>query len=338
MLAIQANLFHNRGFAMNLRKFRTKRVFCTGAALLAGYCLIIAVSDASGQTTQIDRAQMARDQGATAPVPTVTATGVEDNHIVTSPNDADLGEQQILKRTEGYQPFVASVSVPFYWTSNVALTNSGEQSDFLVSPVAAIAYQPRLAKDVSAYVSVREQLFYYDRFSSLNFGSFDVEVGLAYTVSQLHNLTLRAGYDYNRLTEKNSFDDFFSNHILTLSAEMPFRINRAQQVSVGVDTNVSLGADPEGPRRHDFDAWIGYSVQLTRALVLGANGRIVVHNYVQTDRTDVTEMVAVNATYSITKYLSATALASFAANQSNHSVFDYEVADAGGSVAFSIRF
>src|ERR1700731_2076191 len=69
------------------------------------------------QTTAIDRAQITRDQTATAPGPIVSTTGVEDNHVVTSPNDADLGEQQVLKRTEAYQPFIASVAVPFYWTS-----------------------------------------------------------------------------------------------------------------------------------------------------------------------------------------------------------------------------
>ena len=307
-------------------------------AIVALVGCFLPADQANGQTTQIDRAQMTRDQLTTAPAPTVTSPVVDDNHIVTSPNDADLGDQQILKRTEGYQPFVASVSVPFYWTSNVALTNSGEQSDFLVSPVAAIAYQPQINRNLSAYVSVREQLFYYDRFSSLNFGSFDVEVGLTYTVPELHNLILRAGYDYNRLTKKNSFDDFFSNHIFSLSAEMPFRINRAQQVSIGLDTNISAGADPEGPRRHDFDGWVGYSVQLTRALSIGANGRIVLHDYVQTDRVDVTEMVGLNATYTITKYLTASAVGSFAANQSNHGVFDYEVGDIGGAVSFSIRF
>lgn len=318
---------------MNLSSYRKLRV-----AFITICGCSVAPLCADAQTTQLNMAQIARDQVVTAPAPTGLSTTTDENQIVSSPNDADLGEQQILKRTESYQPFVASVAVPFYWTSNVALTNSGEQSDFLVSPVAAIAYQPRITNNLSAYVSVREQLFYYDRFPDLNFGSFDVEVGLTYTVSQLHNLILHAGYDYNRLTKKNSFDDFFSNHILALSAEMPFRINRAQQFSVGVDTNVSLGAEPEGPRRHDFDGWIGYSVQLTRALVLGASGRIVVHDYVQTDRADVTEMVALNATYTIAKYFSATALASFAANQSNHSVFDYEVANAGGSVSFSIRF
>jgi hypothetical protein len=306
--------------------------------IAAGFIFLLLQLRSQAQTFgAIDRSQMARDQEITGVGPMSTTTS-DDTHVVTSPNDADLGEQQILQRTQAYQPFVASVAVPFYWTSNVALTHEGEQSDFLVSPIAAIAYQPQLAKDIFAYVGVREQLFYYDRLTDFDFGSFDVDVGLTYTITQLHNLVIHAGYDYNRLTKKNSFDDFFQNHIFAVNAEMPFRINRAQQLSVGADTYVSMAATPEAPRRHDFDGWIGYYVQLTRAFSVSASGRIVLHDYVQTDRFDVSEMVAVNAVYAITKNFTASALASFAANQSNHSVFNYEVADGGGALSFSIRF
>jgi hypothetical protein len=305
--------------------------------LFFGLCLIGPANEMDAQSTQQDRAQMTRDMG-TAPGPIVTTTGVDDSHVVTSPNDADLGEQQILKKTETYQPFVASVGVPFYWTSNVALTNSGEQSDFIVSPVAAIAYLPRITQNLTAYVSVRDQQFYYDRFPSFNFGSFDAEIGLTYTVPQVRNLVLHLGYDYNRLTKKNSFESFFNNHNLIVSAEMPMRINRSQYMTFGVDTAISMTGMPNPPRRDDFDFYIGYSVQVTRALTLSATGRITLHDYVLTDRADVTEMIALNANYSITSWFSASALASFAANQSNHSVFDYNVGDVGGAVSFSIRF
>jgi hypothetical protein len=293
----------------------------------------------AAQTVEaLNRAQIGRDQTMVTGGPTVTATAGPENQVVASPNDPDLGEQQILRRTESYQPFVASVSVPFYWTSNVALTNSGEQSDFLVSPVAVLAYQPRLTKNLNAYASVREQLFYYDRLPSFNFGSFDAEIGLSYTIPQLRNLVVHLGYDYNRLTQKDSFDAFFQNHTLVFSAEMPFRINRAQQLTIGVDTNVSLGAAPEPPRRHDFEAYLGYSVQVTRALALSATGRLTVHDYTDTDRTDVTEMIALNASYTLGKYLTINGLGSFAASQSNQSVFNYRVGNIGGAVAFSIRF
>jgi hypothetical protein len=300
---------------------------------------IALASTGEAQTVQaLNRATISRDQEAMAALPSPSPGEVEGNYIVSSPNDADLGEQQILKRTEGYQPFVVSASIPFYWTSNVALTNSGEQSDFLVSPVVAIAYQPQIAKDVFAYVSVRQQMFYYGRLTEFDFGSFDVEVGITYTVRQIHDLVLHIGYDNNRLTDKNSFDDFFANNIFAFSAEMPFRISRAQQLTAGFATNISMAGDPQGPRRHEFDWYAAYSAQVTRALNVGANVRLSLYDYVQTDRLDFTESVSLGATYSITKLISASALLSFSANQSNHSVFDYQVFDGGGAVSFSIRF
>jgi hypothetical protein len=316
--------------------WRHLRVFC----FLFGICAVLAfVKTTAGQTTQsIDRAQMARDQNLGVPGPSPTPTGTGQLEMVTSPNDPDIGEQQLLRRTEGYQPFVVSVSIPIYWTSNVALTNSGEQGDLLTSPVAAVGYQPRITNNLSGYVGVREQQFYYKRLHDFDFGSFDVDVGLTYTVPQFYHVILHIGYDYNRLTDKHSFDAFFENHMLVLSAELPLRISRAQQLSIGLDGNISLTAVPEPPRRHDFDAYVAYTVQMTRALSISGSGRVVLHEYLHGDRRDVTEMVALNVNYTLANWFSASALASYAANQSNHSVFDYEVGDLGGALSFSIRF
>jgi len=327
---------HNRsrvGGGKNLRRLRA-------AGVLFGLCVVLAwVSTSASQTTQsIDRAQITRDQNLGLPGPTPTPSGTGELEMATSPNDEDIGEQQLLRRTESYQPFFASVAIPIYWTSNVALTNSGEQGDLLTSPVAAVGYQPRITNNLFGYVGVREQQFYYKRLHDFDFGSFDVDVGLTYTVQQFYHLILHIGYDYNRLTDRHNFDAFFENHMLVLSAELPVRISRAQQLSFGLDGNISLTAMPEPPRRHDFDAYIAYTAQLTRAFSVSGSGRVVVHEYLHGDRRDVTEMVALNANYTLANWFTVTALASYAANQSNHSVFDYEVGDLGGTLTFSMRF
>src|SRR5204862_4132954 len=77
-------------------------------------------------------------------------------NVAAAPGDADLGEQQILKRVEGYQPFTISAGAPFYWTSNVALTRSGEQSDFVVAPAVAAFYEPRSEEHTSELQSRRD--------------------------------------------------------------------------------------------------------------------------------------------------------------------------------------
>jgi hypothetical protein len=312
-------------------------------------CVLVFASanECSAQTA--NQAQLTREQAPLPFPPTVPPSGVEGGHVVAAPGDADLGEQQILKRVEEYRPFTISAGAPFYWTSNVALTRSGEQSDFVVAPAAAAFYEPRITSTLYGLIDVREQLFYYDRFDNFDFGSFDFEVGLRYIVPQWHNLLLRLEYDYNRLTEKNSFAAFFQNHGFILNAEIPFRFGRAQQLVLGMDANISAAAEesnqPPPPnissisaRRNDYEVYLGYSVILTRSFFVNAVGRIVVRDYWEGDRTDVSEILALTANYQLNKYLTVSAVSTLAANQSNHSVFDYEVANVGGAVALAVKF
>ena len=285
-------------------------------------------------SASVDRARLTQSQA-----PDISPEGVEGGHAVSSPNDADLGEQQILKRVDRYQPFTVSVGMPFYWTSNVALARSGERSDFIEAPVAGIYYEPRITQTLYGLVDVREQLFFYDKYDNFNVGAFDVDVGLSCFLPQMDNLILRAQYNYNRLTMKDSFDDFFSNHALIFNAEVPVRLGRAQQISFGTTAHISLTADPEAPRRNDYEAYVGYTANLTRAFNVNAVGRFVIRDYYHQDsRVDVSEVLSVTANYRVTKYFTASALSTLAASQSNHSVFDYNVANVGGALSLAIKF
>jgi len=294
-----------------------------------------------------NQAQLTREQAPSAFPPTVPATGSEAGNVAPAPGDADLGEQQILKRTEEYQPFTISAGAPFYWTSNVALTRNGVQSDFVVAPAVAAFYEPRITNTLYGLIDVREQLFYYDRFDNFNFGSFDVEVGLRYLVPQWHNLLLRIEYDYNRLTEKNSFAAFFQNHAFILDAEIPFRFGRAQTLTLGANANISAAATEShqapninaiSAQRSDYAVYLGYSAFLTRSFFINAVGTLVVRQYYDGGRDDISEILALTANYRVNKYLTLSAVSTLAASQSNQSVFDYQVANLGGAVALQVKF
>jgi hypothetical protein len=285
-----------------------------------------------------DRAQLLRTPVGPLSDPYSEENGVDNGQAVESPNDPDIGEQGILKRIERYEPFTVSVATPFYYTSNVALTRTGEQGDVLLAPAVGITYAPRFTRTLFGSFTLQRQEFYYDKFPALDFGSFDFRAGLFYILPKLHNLMLRGEYGYNRLTFSNSFNDFFSNHSIFLGAELPFRIGRAQQFSLGTGTSVSLNAEPSPPRRHEFDIYAGYSLKVTRALTLGAVGRIFVRDYRSIDRTDVSEVLALTANYRIAKCFSAGAATTFAWSQSSRSVFDYNVANIGGVLSLSFNF
>jgi len=302
--------------------------------------ILAATSFAQGPSSQaVDRAQLL--QGQTQPPfgPAGLPEGVEDGHAASSPNDADIGEQEILKRTTEYQPLTLSLGSPIFYTSNVALTRSGEKSDVVIAPVVGASYDPQITRTLYGHVGAWEQIFYYGKYTGFNFGSLDAQAGLNYFLPQFHNLILRGWYDFNRLTSDDRLgDEFFSNHALIFNAELPFRFSRAQQVSVGVDTNISVGADHQFPRRNDYEGYLGYSANLTRAFTINAVGRVVARDYHQNGRTDVSEIISATATYRLTDWLSVSAISSFAHSDSNQDVFDYNVGNVGGAVALQAKF
>ena len=124
------------------------RLHRTGfVAILCVLCFIVANE---GFAQSANQAQLARDQAPSPFQSPVPPSGTEGGQVAAAPGDADLGKQQILKRVEEYQPFTISAGVPFYWTSNVALTKENEQSDFVVAPAAAAFYEPRIRENLYA--------------------------------------------------------------------------------------------------------------------------------------------------------------------------------------------
>jgi hypothetical protein len=309
------------------------------AGFLAAVAALAPVSLLKAQQVSVqDRAQLLRSPTTSPSDPYSEENGVDNGRAAESANDADIGEQEILKRVERYEPFSVSVATPFYYTSNVALVRAGEQSDVLFAPAAGVTYAPRFTQTLYGSFSVQRQEFYYDKFTGLDFGSFDVRAGLSYILPKAHNLMLHAEYDYNRLTGSNSFNGFFSNHSIFASAELPFRFGRAQQVSFGADANVSLDASPSAPQRDEFDVYVGYAASLTRSFSVGAVGRVFVRDYRSISRTDVSEVFALTANYRINKYFSAGAASTLAWSQSSRSVFDYNVANIGGALSLTFKF
>jgi len=300
------------------------------------------VEQGTAQTSaDVDRAQLFRDQAQTAApfIPAISPTGVDDGHTAASPNDADLGTQEILKRAEEYRPFTVALAAPFFYTSNVMLTHDDEVSDFLVTPAVGLFYQPRLTRTLYGLIDAHQQFFYYNRLNRFDFGSFDAQAGLTYYLPQFYNLVLYGRYDFNRLTFSDRVeDDFFSSHSINLGAEIPFRFGRAQQVSVGGNVNVDFAADRETPRRNDYEAFIGYSVHVSRWFSLDTAARVAVRDYYGDDRTDVAWALAAGANYRLTTWWSASAISTFAANRSNRSMFDYDVANIGGLLSLSFSF
>jgi len=302
-------------------------------------CFVIgtlACDKAFGQGQAQDVSQIFRPESLRPGEP-VSQSPSAFGYAAPSANDADLGTQAILKRQQEYLPFTFTASAPYYWTSNVALVPNGEVSDGVFAPSFVSAYQPRLVKTLYGEFIAAQQLFYYNRLGEFNFTSFDAIAGVVYYVPKFHNLTLRLSYDYNRLTD-DGWNQFFANHSIIASADLPIQFGRAMQLNVGALANVSFAANPTGPQRSDFDFYADYHVQFSRNFSVDAVGRLIVKPYYHGDRTDVSELIALSADYRIRDWLTVSALTNFAWNQSNHSAFEYSVANLGGALTLTVKF
>ncbi|HLW35353.1 MAG TPA: hypothetical protein VKS98_06810, partial [Chthoniobacterales bacterium] len=276
---------------------------------------------AQSVSTSPERADVLQPQ--TQPFYGASPDGFVDGHAIETPNDPDIGQQELVRPETQYQPFSFSIGTPVFYTSNVALTPHNEKGDVVFAPVVAFFYDPQIARNLYAHLGAREQVFYYGKYSAFNFGSLDCEAGLSYFLPQLHDVVLRAWYDFNRLTLDDRLgDEFFSDHRIILNAEIPFRFGRAQQITVGADANLSVGADHQFPRRNDYEEYIAYSAGLTRSFSVQAVGRFVVRDYHQNGRNDISEIISAAATYRLNNLLSISAISSYAHNDSNQDVFD----------------
>src|SRR5881275_2760597 len=234
---------------------------------------------AMGQTDQtsqaVDRSQLFRSEPSIVPGEPISQNSNAFGYAAPSANDADLGVQAILKRQEEYKPFTFSAALPYYWTSNVALVRTGEVSDGVLAPAFVFAYQPKLTKTLYGEFIASQQLFYYDRLGEFNFTSFDAIAGVVYYLPKYHNLTLRLRYDYNRLTD-DEWNQFFANHSIVASADLPVPFGRAMQLNLGALADLSFAANPSAPQRSDFELYAGYHVQFSRNFSVDAIGRLLV--------------------------------------------------------------
>src|SRR5256885_4178832 len=86
-----------------------------GAGLLATLLLVALNSSLQAQAVSVqDRAQLLRPP-ASPTDPYSEQNGVENGRAVGTENDADVGEQEILKRIERYEPFTVSIATPIYY-------------------------------------------------------------------------------------------------------------------------------------------------------------------------------------------------------------------------------
>ena len=254
----------------------------------------------------------------------------------SSPGDADLGQQVLLRRQERAMPFSAFANVSGFYTNNAALTNAAQVEDYFFVGEVGVSYQPRITQELVAEITVRQGVFRYAKYDVLDFESLNVGAGLTYAPQWLGGVALSARYNFNRLTDGDKHDEFFKNQTLTLAALRSFELSKAHYLFAGASA-VFGWSDPVAPQRDEYGVFAGYHLNLTRSLSTDLYYRVAYYDYLE-GRADWNQTVALSVKWDVTKWFNVSASVSGGFNNSNQDVFDYDVFNGGVALSGTITF
>jgi hypothetical protein len=291
---------------------------------------------AAASNGRVEQGQRFRPDGAAVQEAIEGSAAGPTELASSSPGDPDLGEQVILKRRDKTTPFSAFASITGFYTNNAALTNADQVDDFFFVGEVGVSYQPRITRDLVAEITVRQAAFRYAKFDELDFESLNTGAGLTYVVRPLGGIALTARYNYNRLTDGSEHDEFFKNQTLTLGVLKSFELSKAHYIYLGYST-IFGWSDPVAPQRDEHGVFLGYHLNLTRALSGGLFYRLALFDYLE-GRDDWNQTLAVSLKWEVTRWFNIAATASGGFNESNRDVFDYDVFNAGLTLSGTFTF
>ncbi len=260
---------------------------------------------------------------------------VEQLALRTS-GDLDLGVQLIMKRQEREEPFRIFADTAEFFTSNVALTRTGARSDSYFFGDVGFTYNKHITDDLQVEATVRQSFFRYSTYSRLDFEDMNAGTGLTYQLKKVWDVTVFGRYNFERMTQENANRDFFRNSTITIGAQKTFSFNNGNYAYFGYSSIFGFSA-PTSAERDEHGIFAGAHYNFSRQLSAELYYRIAAFPYT-VGRTDLNQTAVLTLAYAFNDYARLTASVSFTSDRSNHSVYDYDVANTGGGLAFQLRF
>ena len=256
----------------------------------------------------------------------------------TSTGDDAFGEQVIFKRQEKPQPFGAFAEIGAFMTNNVALTKEAPEEDSFVVATMGVRFSQRLGPTLRLDTAAQVAAYRYNKYPQLDFQSTDLSAGVAWAPPQLRGAEVLLRYTFTDLTTAERVREFYKNHAVLLGVQKVVPFSRAQAVYFGASAQWSF-ADPLPAGRDEYTGYAGYRAQLTRyvdADLFYRYGRYV-YRY-GSGRHDNNQTVSMALHYKAAEWLSISASGFLGFNRSNRPVYDYDAANIGVGLQFSLQF
>jgi len=252
--------------------------------------------------------------------------------------ESDFGEQKPLEAKGGGIGAYLIGDSSLNYTSNPSLRKNGGQGDMFFVARGGAGLHPNLVGGLYLDAHVLDEVFQYAHFSSLNFNHLNAGGGLDYIFEDLGQLTAFVHYEFDRYTSGDDCSQFYLNNSIVTGLSKEFHLNDVMAIQAGWQSSFSVTAIPSYSRRDEHDFWVGWHWRFVEPLELQTYYIFSLYNYPGTSRVDATNNVGASLTYNITPWAKLAVSASFGANNSTESTFDYTVVNVGGLVGLDFRF
>ena len=270
----------------------------------------------------------------------------EQRDLGQLPGGEQYGEVEVLYDMRRELPFFFLIDGGVDYNSNVALLPENEIGDWLFNqsihtgwskPIPELFIIPR--------VTVRQEWYEYARTDDLlassvlpDFAVFEASAGVARPLKALPGAVIAVDYSYERLTNLELDDAFYTQHHLLLTGSKGFKVSSTHKAFCGAFADFSLDTDPAASERHEYGGYIGYSIDWTPELSTTALYRLGFYDYQGIGRDDLNHSIQLAVDWKFSELAGIRISAGLVENNSDLDFFDYTTLSAGASIALKLKW
>lgn len=266
----------------------------------------------------------------------------------------ELGPLHPLMRLR-YTPFQVYSDTSYLYDDNILLTFHKPVTDMVLDQVFGATYSPRIFDNIKTVLYGQHYIDRYDSNSAFDFDGDQAGVDLAYTLVKptipyheeqtVSVWTLYGDGSYERLTSTPDDSQIFEMLDARIGLRCDYNALLPRWTGIVKPIAPFYGyqcdwrvSDPNILTRVDNTFFLGASVDVVRNVYLQVLAQAQWQDYLNVNRSDITETVSASLIWRINQYASVSGNAVFANNNSSLNTFSYKVLSAGPNLTLQIRF
>jgi hypothetical protein len=311
--------------------------------LLAAAISVALLPSAKGQAAnqaEVGR-EISRGQGVN---PFPVGAGQPEQAAITRelPERLEYGELRVLYNTRPLPTFTLETFGGALYTTNAALLPKHAIGDWyfqqgVVADWSKGFYQgtllPHAAVSQAWYEYARPGVHGINNFSAMNAG-----LGVTYVLKYLANIAVSIDYVYERLADLGLSDENFHEHHLRVALNEAFAFSRTHSLFFQAYGDFSLGTEPTVTERHEYGAFIAYTIDWIPEVSTTLSYRYARYDYIEGPRQDNNHSFVLSLVWRVRPEVFLQAGADFVLNQSNVQPFNYRVFTGGPTASIRIRW